>query len=374
MKTYKINITTPHTILSLGPESAGNFSVYVNGTVYSSEDYGDLLDDARFAQFQKAVLDFLTKEKIRPDVILTDLHPLYKTTAWGEELARKFKAIHKHIQHHYAHIFSAIGEEYIHNQKPPSHFYGITLDGTGYGTDERIWGGEIFEITKNTAKKYTIKRIGQLENQTMIGGDLTIREPARMLISLLAKVKSDKNFVYSYVKKYYDQNHFELLWNQLQQNFNCQETSSTGRILDATSVLLGFAQNKRGYKHEPTILLEQNTDLPYKNLRPYITQSDGGSFLLSTTALFDYLTKNIHKDKKRLSATAQLYIAHGLHEIIKKHDVSKHVYLSGGISTNKIISNYFAFTKMLQNEKSTVARGDSGLSFGQIMYHLLTEE
>ena len=65
-------------------------------------------------------------------------------------------------------------------------------------------------------------------------------------------------------------NQFELLYNQLKQNFNCQETSSTGRILDAVSLLLGFCKNERNYKHEPIDLLEQNSTSPYGNLKPKI--------------------------------------------------------------------------------------------------------
>ncbi len=441
----------PKQILALGAESAGNFAVYQNGEIYHSEDFGDLLDEKNFADFQKAILDFLKKKNFKPEIILTDLHPEMKTTLWGQELAKKLKAKHFQIQHHHAHIFSQLPILKL----PPatSHRllatrYTLSLDGTGYGTDGKIWGGECFRL-QATSYKLQANRIAHLENQTMIGGDLAIREPARMLISILAKIKSNKqdkktftsilrsievssitnesdfrkNLAYHFVKKYYSKNQFELLYNQLQQNFNCQETSSAGRVLDAVAVLLGFAKNERKYKHQATDLLEKNSTKPYLDLKPKITETQNSKldidskfeirnskFTLNTTYLFEYLIKNLHRDKKRLAATAQLYIAQGLHEIIKKHQIKntkkrktlktksfptsilrsievkksenflQNVILSGGISNNKIIYDYFQSKNILanssdtsskaQNKKTGIPLGDAGLSVGQIVCYL----
>jgi hydrogenase maturation protein HypF len=396
-------------ILALGAESAGNFSIYREKTIFFSDDFGDLLDDKNYKKFQKAVLTFLKKNKLRPDIILTDLHPLYKTTIWGAELAKKYKAEHIQAQHHLAHIFSAIGEKTMHNTlyKIPDTFYGTALDGTGYGLDGKIWGGEIFQLTINNYQ-LTINRIGHLENQVMIGGDLAVKEPARMLISILDKFsifnfqfsnnlqflnfQTKKEFVYNFVKKYYSKNQFELLYNQLQNNFNCQETSSTGRILDAVSILLGFSKNERNYKHEPIESLEQNSTAPYGNLKPkiiktYNSESRIKNYELCTTYLFEYLIKNINKDKKRLAATAQSYIAQGIYKIIKKNShntkyIIHNTFISGGISNNKIISSFLESKKFYANKKiypvklprsgfNRVPRGDAGISFGQIIYCLL---
>jgi hydrogenase maturation protein HypF len=277
-------------------------------------------------------------------------------------------------------------------------FYGVALDGTGYGTDGKIWGGEIFKIQyfpkaqpseNRRLNLRKIQRIGHLENQILLGGELAIQEPARMLISILDKFptsnfqfpinsqfinsKNKQKFIYSFVEKYYSRNEFELLYNQLQQNFNCVETSSTGRVLDAVSILLGFCINERKHKHEPIELLEKNSSKPYANLKPVILNN-----LLMTTPLFEYLVKNLNKDKKRLAATAQLYIAEGLDEIIKiqAKNYPPQIFLAGGIANNKIISEYFESkniypVKLSRSEFIGVPRGDAGLSFGQIIYYLL---
>jgi len=393
---FKKNIA----ILALGAESAGNFSVCQNGFVYFSQDFGDLLENTNFNKYKTELREYLKNKNIKPDIILTDLHPNFLTTKLGKKLARKYRAKHIFIQHHIAHIFSAIGDRKLFQNskfKIQNSVIGVALDGTGYGADRKIWGGEVFKIQKSK-----ITRIGHLENQTMLGSELAIKEPARMLLSILNKVFSapssplgrgcpprrtgegrselqKKNFIYNFVKKYYTRNEFELLYNQLQQNFNCVETSSAGRILDAVSLLLGFCGNKRNYKHEPAFLLEANSSKPYTDLKPKIDIAKN-NYTLNTTFLFEYLIKNLRKDKKRLAATAQLYIAQGLYELVchsraggnpvRKPNVAKpYFFLSGGIADNKIISQYFKSKNFYINKK--IPRSDAGISFGQIVWFLL---
>jgi len=403
---FKLPIKKDISILALGAESAGNFSAYIKGKIYFSEDFGDLLDDKNWHTFQKEVLLYLRNNHIIPEIILADLHPLFKTTSWSKTLSKKYKAQHIFVQHHIAHIFSSIGDKIIQDTKYkiPDTIYGIACDGTGYGLDGNIWGGEIFKVESIKYKVESIKRISHLENQILIGGDLAIKEPARMLISILDKVfsspstsplgrgrpvlragegtnvKQRKKLIYSFAKKYYTQNQFELLYNQLEQNFNCQNSSSTGRILDAVSLLLGFCKNERKYKHEPIDLLEKNSTIPYDCLIPKIVSTanldiECPSYILDTTYLFKYLIKNIHKDKKRLAATAQIYIAEGLYEILLKGQRTmnneQQTFFAGGIANNKIISSYLESKNIYTSKK--VPRGDTGISIGQIIYYLLLE-
>ncbi len=365
MNTFLLPQKTSKTVLALGAESDGNFCFFTQDKIYFSENFGDLLEEKNWQKYQKAVLKFLLENKIKPDIILTDLHPLYLTSIFGETLSKKYKAEHIRVQHHIAHIFSAIGDRFFNDTAyvMPGIFYGIAMDGTGYGEDKKIWGGEVFEI--KTEKIKTIKRIGYLENQILIGGDMAIKEPARMLLGILVNF-FPKDRIYNFIKKYYTKNEFELLYNQRKQNFNCLETSSTGRILDAASLLLGFCENKRKYKHAPIDLLEANSTKPY-NIEPKIIPSQEKQ-ILNTTFLFEYLIENLHKDKKRLAATAQLYIAKGLHKIINKNIST--TFIAGGIASNKIISDYLLSQGIYASK--TIPRGDAGLSFGQIIYYLFS--
>ena len=339
METLELSVKSPKTVLALGPESAGNFTVFRKGRLYFSKNFGDLLEKDCFDEYVRELEFFLKKERIKPDVILCDSHPLFETTKLAHEMAGKYQAEIFQVQHHLAHIFSAVGEQAIieptnYNLKPKT-FLGVACDGTGLGTDGEIWGGEIFRIQESGVRnqesgKCKITRIGHLENQLLLGGEMAIREPARMLISILGKFLP-KEEVFLQIKKYYSQDEFELLWNQCRQNFNCLETSSTGRVLDAVSILLGFVGNKRGYKHEAIDLLEKNSTKPYADLKPKIGTSKSAighrsSVILNTTYLFEYLIKNINKDKRRLAATAQLYIAEGLCEIIQNLEPKTYIF------------------------------------------------
>lgn len=359
MQAFEYKNKNPKRILALGAESNGNFSVFKQNRLYFSEDFGDLQEKANFARYKKYLTDFMNKNKLQPEIILSDLHPDYVTTELAENLAKKYGAKHIQIQHHLAHIFSAIGDKKLQTNPPVSGYklqtnmIGIACDGTGYGLNGKIWGGEIFEI-----KNKKIRRIGHLENQILLGGELAIQEPARMLISIFSKFLAKKE-IYKQVNKYYSASQFEVLYNQLRQNFNCIETSSTGRVLDAVSLLLGFCENKRNHKHEPIELLEKNSTKPYA-IKPIIKNN-----ILLATPLFEYLAKNISKDKKRLAATAQIYIAKGLYEIVKN---KKNAYFAGGVANNKIISTYLESRGVYTNKK--IPRGDAGLSFGQIIFYL----
>ena len=459
MKTFEIQDGEQKKILALGAESDGNFSYYDGKDIYFSESFGDLLNEKNLIKFKAAVSDFVQKNG-KPEVVISDLHPLFHTTVWAKELAEEFGAEFIQVQHHLAHIFSGVGDSLIqqcHPERLPvkdesrdplnlvdqiqlrdssacystesaclparqvgmtKRFIGIACDGIGYGFDGRIWGGEVFLIQnskfkiQNEMPDVQIKRIGKLENQTLIGGELAIREPARMLISILGKFLN-KEEVFQFVKKYYDKNQFELLWNQWKEGFNCLETSSTGRILDAVSVLLGFSENERPYKHAPIDLLEKNSREAY-NIEPVIKEADKRSsknvtlacpepdiqekgnkkdsgqarmtsanklFELQTTELFKYLVQNLDKDKKRLAATAQMYLAKGLWEMVSCHSEldseSKKetrvwndtpVFFAGGVANNKIISDFLVEKSVIVSQE--IPRGDAGISFGQLIYYL----
>lgn len=354
-------------ILALGGESAGNFSIYNNGEAFLSDDFGDLLIDENYDKFEKTIKVYLEEENFKPDFIICDLHPLFKTTDLGKRLSKDVNAKFIQVQHHFAHIFAVLGEKLSSRDNLElNEFIGIACDGTGLGFDENIWGGEIFSFSINNGE-FKYKRIGKLEDQVLIGGELAIREPARVLIAILSKFLN-KTEIYKFVKEYYDENVFNLLFSQNEQKFNCIETSSMGRVLDASSLFLGFCKNERGYKHEPIDLLEKNSTQA-NNIQVKIEESDEIKILF-TTNLFKYLVDNFDEDHKRLAASVQMYLAKGLYKMIEDYNLGRQeIFFGGGIANNKIISAYLIEKGVIVNKK--IPRGDAGLSFGQVIYGLL---
>lgn len=361
-------------ILALGPESAGNFCFYDNGKIFYQSNFGDLLVENNFENYKTALFHFFEKEYFKPEIICIDLHPEYKTSKLGELLQQKYNCRLEKVQHHVAHIYSILFDQAIRASIPqpiPKKFIGIACDGTGYGHDGKIWGGEVFKFEiRNT--KLEIRRVGHLENQLLCGGDSAIREPARMLLSILLNIKSADE-IRPIFSQFYTEQEFNTLVKMREQKFNSPETSSTGRVLDAASVLLGFCGNERNYKHEPVDLLEKNSAEPFElNPKNLIKQWNNGTmkqYVLSTSYLFEWLLKNSGKDKKGLAATVQKYIIDGLIQIAKKADSNLPIYFGGGMANNKIMSEIAEKNGIIMAKN--IEKGDYGLSLGQMTSVLL---
>ena len=197
-----------------------------------------------------------------------------------------------------------------------------------------------------------------LEEHLQLGGDSATQYPAKMLFSILTKFLSFEECK-KYLRNYFTEKQLQIMSKQLTKRFNCPSTTSCGRILDAASFLLGYC-DERTYEGRPAMLLEANSTVPYE-IEPIIEGN-----VLMTTPLFQFLVDNFEKDKKRLAATVQMYLAKGLYEIASKF--SKPIVFSGGCAYNTIMSSFLIKKGVHVNGK--VPSGDGGISFGQIAYYL----
>lgn len=388
MQIFKLKFKTGKKILALGAELDSSFAYYVNGQAVISSNTKDTANNPVLLEkkIETFYRDASQSASATPDCILTDFNPEYNTTKIGAKLAQKLNIPHIKIQHHTAHIFAVITEYYLSERsataKMPDQFIGIACDGTGYGTDGAIWGGEVLLVKNQKSilnliqdknqlfKIKNINRVGHLEEQTLIGGQLAIEEPARMLMAILAKFLNEQQ-TRKIINKFYTAKICQLLHAQLKQNFNCQNTSSCARVLDAASALL-FGCNERKIKHQAVKILEKNSSKPYTDIKPSIIMANK-MLILPTTPLFEYLIKNLDRDKKRLSATVHSYIANGLFDIAKRQRIKNkknQIIFSGGMANNKIFRKYFKKKNVLLNQN--IEPGDYGISLGQIGLYLLT--
>lgn len=287
---------------------------------------------------------FVRLTRLKPKIVVCDLHPQYNSTIVAEELAKTFSAKLVRVQHHHAHVASVAAE---HNLKD---YVGIAADGLGYGEDTTIWGGEIFDVSQNK-----FKRIGHLELQPQLGGDSSAIHPKKMLFSILSKFL-DANEIGKL--NLFSEEEINVYSSMLAYNFNIVMTSSAGRIFDAASALLNICQ-KRTYEGRPAMLLESSSSKPYR-IDPVI-KSKNRKKILMTTPLFEYLINNLNTDYRRLSATVQMYIAEGMHEIAASS--GKPIVFSGGVAYNRIISEFMISKGVMLNKE--VPCGDGGISYGQ---------
>lgn len=330
-------------ILAMGAELNNTFCVYKDGKATLSEYMGTTSNLKTMDNYKLMVEKFLQFTDTKPTIIIADMHPEYQTTKYAEELSQELGARLVKVQHHKAHAYSAAAE---HDLKD---FVSIVCDGLGYGEDGNIWGGEIF---------YNDKRVGHLEEQWQLGGDSATIYPAKMLLSILWKFM-DLEQSKKHLQDYFDEKQLLVLHKQYEKEYNCPITTSTGRILDAAAFLLGFC-SERTYEGRPAMLLDELSLEPYE-IEPVIIDN-----ILMTTPLFECLVKNIDKDKRRLAATVEIYIAKGLLKIAKQYN--KPIVFTGGCACSNVMTSFMIRNKVLINQK--IPCGDGGISFGQIAYYL----
>jgi len=258
-------------IIALGAEENVSFCLLKGGDAYMSQHIGNT-ENLRTMEFLRKAIDrFLEIFPSHIDAIACDLHPSFNTSGLAVELSEEYSAPITKVQHHHAHLMSLAGEHRL------SEFAGICCDGTGYGIDGKAWGGEVFSLRNGK-----ITRIGHLKEQPMAGGDLAAHYPARMAAGILYgeydKLELEK--ILSGLCFPNGRKEISVILAQLDKKINVQQTTSTGRVLDAVSALLGVCA-RRTYEGEPAMKLEA-AGAGGKDLR-FQTKTEKG--ILDTSAL-----------------------------------------------------------------------------------------
>jgi hydrogenase maturation protein HypF len=196
--------------------------------IFVSQHIGDLGNEQTASAFESTIKSLEQLSAIHPSVTACDFHPDYPSTHYAEKL----HGLTLPVQHHVAHVFSCMAE---HNLEGP--LLGVAWDGSGYGLDGTIWGGEFFHITEES-----IHRVACWSPFPLPGGDKAIIEPRRSALGLLYKVLGDSVFDQPEILKYFSSEELSILKTMLDKNINCPMTSSCGRIFDAVSSMLGIRQ------------------------------------------------------------------------------------------------------------------------------------
>jgi hydrogenase maturation protein HypF len=375
---FEVNIPSA---LAVGPELTVTGAVLRKNRIFLTQHIGNVthletynfLNDALF--HMKTLLQIQDKEI---QFITHDAHPAFITTKYAKELAQKFNVPSYPIQHHYAHALGLMAENKISKNED---IIAITTDGVGFAENRRIntiWGGEILRCSY-----FNYERLNSLEPQPMIGGDRCTKYPARMLASILLNKLGieEANSIFHHLDiqndleyKQDELNAIVSLWNEANGNFpndNVPFTTSTGRIFDAVSYLLGACKVKT-YRGEPAMRLEAlasrgNPDRVPLNL----------DYLRNTSALLldiiDLLNDN-HIKKEDIASKFQIELAKSFaKEAIFKarfKDI-QYIGLTGGVAYNS------SFSTTIKNEVSNagftflehnlIPPGDAGISIGQLI-------
>ncbi len=371
--------------LATGPELSVTGAILRRNRIFPTQHIGNVTHLETYNFLKDALFHMKNLLQVKDSelkFIVCDAHPAFITTKLGNELANQFNVPLYSVQHHFAHVLGLMAENKI---QPEEKIVGISTDGVGYGDDGNIWGGEILLCSYQG-----YQRLGHLEYQPMIGGDRCTKYPARMAASIILKVlgvqESLKEFTKIGLENNLEYKHLELntLISQFQKannrfpSENIPLTSSTGRIFDTVSYLLG-ASNIKSYRGEPAMRLESlaYNGNPDKIKLSIKCEKRKGVFIIKTSDIILEilnLLKEGRYNNADIAAKFQIEFGKTLAKVaikIAKENNVKKIGLTGGVAYNstfskavKNIVNQKGFTVL---EHDLVPPGDAGISIGQLI-------
>jgi hydrogenase maturation protein HypF len=352
-------------ILAVGGELKNTICLTKGQHAFLSQHIGDLENWESHRFFEETVAHLEGILEIRPQVVAYDLHPDYFSTRWalaqdGVELIG--------VQHHHAHISSCMAENHLEGR-----VIGLALDGTGYGIDGCVWGGEVL-----VADYAGFERAAHLAYVPLPGGVAAIREPWRMAVSYLWHHfgRAFLNLEIPFLQEL-DRRQVEVVLRMLKQGVNAPLTSSCGRLFDAVAALIGLRQQVN-YEAQAAIELEMaipaGQDEPTAYPLALVAQDNG--WLIETRPLFEALLRDLRQGVPTGVISQRFH--NGLVEAfarlagrLRERTELNRVCLSGGTFQNVyLLEGLLARLKADGFEVFThteVPAGDGGLSLGQAL-------
>ena len=365
-------------ILATGADLKNTFGFLRDKYAIISHHIGDLENYETLISFEEGISHYESLFRIHPKLIAHDLHPDYFSTRYALKRSEIEGIRTIGIQHHHAHVASCMVENGFNDK---DKVIGISFDGTGYGTDAAIWGGEIL-----LSDYKGFQRLGHLEYVPLPGGDLAIREPWRMALSWLQNSKiewSDSLPPVRYALKKYQKNIniLDVLNHQIQTGINTPQTSSVGRLFDAFSALIGIRETVN-YEAQAAIELEAIINPDEQGFYPIQLNAMEDSrnahsfspFVLDPTLLFQSVVTEIGSGVPISTISARFHnsmseIVLRSCQIIRDAFSVNTVALSGGVWQNTALLS--RSVKLLNDNGFTVLihklvpSNDGGLSLGQ---------
>jgi len=347
-------------VLGVGGELNATSCVLLQDKAFISQHIGDVENLETLDFLRDATNHLIRLTNSRVEVVAHDLHPRFTTTRLAHDLGNELECPVVPVQHHHAHIASLMGEHNI------DEMVGIACDGYGYGSDGGAWGGEVLHCHREG-----FHRLGHLQEQPMVGGDLATLYPLRMAAGILHSVMDVEDWLLSKSDLFpHGEEEVEVILKQLETR-SVPNTTSCGRVLDAVSSILGVCY-ERTYEGEPAMKLESAAakGKDVLNLTPELK----GNTINTTLLVHEIFSKRGNHLIADLACSAQSYLARALAQLAveeaERLGVST-VGFSGGVAYNE----HMTLTMRRVVEESgfkfvvhgLVPPGDGGISFGQTM-------
>jgi len=331
---------------------------------------GDLEDPVTLSQFDDMVRQVLALYGAAPDLVVSDLHPLYHSSRWARDLPWHGAA----IQHHFAHALSVMAEHGLEEA------IALTFDGTGYGPDGTVWGGEFLHATR-----HTFTRLGSFAPFALPGGEAAVLNPARIAFALLADARDSRR---GEGIPGIDASQGKLLRVMMERGVNCPVTTSLGRVFDAAAAILGLV-DRVSYEGEGPIRLEGLAMRAFSRASPAVSEKEAEEllpfvpspgderlFLIDPRPLLSHLLA--HRESRALPPLSLVFheavaraSLRGARKLRHATGISR-IVLSGGVFQNLLLRellvpplNKEGFEVFLNVQAPP---GDGGLSVGQAWF------
>jgi hydrogenase maturation protein HypF len=345
-------------ILATGAHLKNNVALSVDRDVFISQHIGDLETTTAFAAFQKTAADLPRLYDARPETVACDLHPDYLSTKYALNLRIPVER----VQHHWAHVLACMAENELE-----APLLGVSWDGTGYGTDGTIWGGEFL-----LAGNGSFQRVATFRRFRLPGGEAAVREPCRTALGVLYEIWGAKGLKDSDLAPVgqFGQRATAVIERMLLKGFNAPIASSAGRLFDAVASLVGLRQ-RATFEGQAAIELESAIEPGMGDFYPF-------ELIDCLPQIFDWepTIKEILVDLRHgksigvIAAKFHNTLAEVIVQIAQKNGQSK-IVLTGGCFQNR----YLLERTVLRLSQASfrpywhqrVPTNDGGIALGQVM-------
>jgi hydrogenase maturation protein HypF len=362
-------------LLAVGGHLKNVFALARGRFAYQSQHLGDLENVTGLDFFREALAHLMHTFEIEPEAVVHDMHPGYLSTSWAKEWAAERNLPLIAVQHHHAHIAACMAE---HGIAGPT--IGLSLDGTGYGTDGRIWGGEVLICRFDGPDPGHFERFAHLDYVPMPGGEAAIREPWRMALGALHAAGLDVESPEVIALLGAKPQEVRVLKRMIERELNTPLTSSCGRLFDAVAAVV-LGRGVVDYEAQAAIELEAcAVDEPDDLGSGYPLEMQDGNWparvpaRISPSLLWRGLLEDLRAGvgKSRIAGRFHSGIAAtfiGAAKLTRENTGIEKVALSGGCLHNRRLARLLRAGLEDQGfqvfEHRSVSPGDGGLSYGQ---------
>ena len=343
--SIKLPFELKHNVLALGANQKSTVAIGFKNQVILSPHIGDLNSIGSMEYFKQNIENLKRIYKFEPEMVVYDKHPQYESSKYAKSLSlEKIE-----VQHHYAHILGVMAEKQIRGK-----VFGVAFDGTGYGDDGKLWGGEFMVCDYDG-----YERIAYLNYFKLLGGAKAIKEPRRVALSLLFDLygenvltlenQTTQAFSLTELKTYF------IAW---EKGLNAPESSSVGRLFDAVASLLGICQ-VMSFEGESGMMMEELYDSSVVGYYSFVYENGKIDFLPMIKEMLDENNTTIAISKFFHTLVEMIVVVYAPYDLP--------LVLSGGVFQNRVLLGLVLERFPEAILSNAIPPNDGGIALGQLV-------